>query len=134
MRFQATTTGTPTVANVQNVQSMTYYETVLVTVQRRTIVEDSGHAAVIIPGESKKFSVIMHQLTYSWTGIETPGKIEVRSPETQPMVIFQNRGSGNLVVPCYDEQRWLSRYGLRAANNSIGGSYSITAHYTVKEL
>ena len=132
MRFQNSSnvqlpSGTPTFASpIQYAPNDTW------TVRRVSVTEESGHSALIVGG-SKRLIITLQQLLVTWTGVTSAGKIEIRSPGVDPLPIYQTAPAGQIVLPCYDEYRLLDRYGLRAANNSIGGEYSITAHYTVKE-
>lgn len=134
MRFQTSTTAQfppATTAAFGSPLTIEQYDTW--TVRRKTVTQESGHFALLIPGESKTLTIVLKQLLISWVGVEDAGKIELRSPELDPLVIFQSVPAGQIIIPCYDELRWLNRYGLRAANNSVGGQYSITVHYTIKE-
>lgn len=105
------------------------------TVRRQTVNTESGKSIDIIPGGiSESLAVTLHQLYVTWGGLTESGKLEIRSfNEDSPLTIFLTIPSGNLILPCFDEVKLLSRYGLRAVSSSTGGEYSITAHYTIKE-
>lgn len=128
MRFSVNTPGTfppPTGSAV--------YSPLITATQRATVTAESGTSLYIISSDSDTLVVTLHQILVSWGELEIAGKLEIRTQDPDPIVIFQSKPSGLLIIPCHDEQRLLGRYGLRAVNNSTGGEYSITVHYTIRE-
>lgn len=110
-----------------------YYSPIVTATQRVTKTIESGQNADIIPSKSKTLTITLHQILVSWGDLEEAGKLEIRTIDVDPLVIFQTKPVGNLLIPCHDEQRHLGLYGLRTVNNSVGGEYTVTVHYTVKE-
>jgi len=101
-------------------------------VQRITGSASSGSALTIIPGRDPIFSVTIQQLIISWTDVTTPGQINISSQpaDPNPFIVYQNSGGDTIVVPFYSMLYDLGTYGLRAANNAVGGVYTVTAFYT----
>lgn len=102
-------------------------------VRHRTSGNSSGSPCVLIPGESKRLAVVMHQLLISWNNVTVYGHIEINSFSLQPIIVYQGE-SGFLVVPCHDEHLYLGEKGLTASNNSLGGNYSITVYFSLEDL
>lgn len=95
----------------------------------------SGTTQDIIPGNvDNTLSIILEQLLIGWGEVTALGKFEIRSKTDSPIVIFQDKPAGTIVLPCWSIPRFLGDYGLRVLNNSTGGEYSITANYSVKEI
>lgn len=108
-------------------------ETTLVQVTHLSESNDSGQSTIIIPGTSRSLRINLLQLVISWINVDTPGIVDIKGPDTPPISVFQTSGAGNIVIPCFGEELFLGRYGLRATNNGIGGEYAVTAHYRLKE-
>lgn len=108
-------------------------EETLVKVQHLSESTESGQSQIIIPGSSRSLRVNLLQLVISWVNVTQPGIIDVKGPDTPPISVYQSLGGGNIVIPCFGEELFLGRYGLRATNNGIGGEYVVTAHYRLKE-
>jgi hypothetical protein len=102
-------------------------------VRHRTAGNKSGSPCVLIPGETKRLTVILRQLLISWNNVTVYGHIEINSFSLQPISIYQGE-SGYLVVPCHNEHLYLGEKGLTVSNNSLGGNYSITVYFSLEDL
>lgn len=139
MRFQNTTAAQfPTPASVN--ASAFGFDGMSITkmdprsgTKRATVDSPSGASAIVIPG-SRRLRVLLKQLVFSWAGITAIGHFEIRSPTTEPLIVYQSGNSGQVIIPCFDEDLFLGRYGLRAQNNSVNGDYAINAYYDIVEV
>lgn len=99
---------------------------------RTTVSASSGASIILIPGTDSTLTVSIQQYLLSWTGITTAGQISILATlsDPNPLVVYQS-AAGSLVIPVPGETHNIGTYGLRAQNNSAGGSYSITTWYSV---
>lgn len=90
----------------------------------------SGESGIIIQGGTPNKTVRITQLIASWGGLETAGRLEVRSnPDKTLVVLFQTAPSGTLTVPLNDLPLTIGDFGLRCDNNSVDGNYVMIAYY-----
>lgn len=139
MRFQtstnvpttATTTDSPIAAAFRAVDDS---ETTFVKVAHLARSTESGKSLIVIPGSTRDFRINLLQVIVSWTRVVIPGEINIKGPDTPPIIFFETPGSGNIIIPCFGEDYYLGMYGLRATNNGQGGEYAVTAYYRLKDL
>lgn len=104
------------------------------TIQKRSFHADSGASGVLVSGDSEMLTINLNQMLISWTDVGVAGRVEIRSQNSDPVVLFQSVGGGQQLVPGLDESIWLGRYGLRVVNNSVGGEYAVTVWFTITEV
>lgn len=99
---------------------------------RTTVSGSSGASLVLIPGTDSTLTVSIQQYLLTWSGVTTAGQISILAAlsDPNPLVVYQT-GAGGLVIPIPGETHNIGTYGLRAQNNSVGGSYSISTWYSV---
>jgi hypothetical protein len=102
-------------------------------IKKSSVDSPSGATSIIIPG-TKRLTILLEQLLISWSGLRVMGHFEIRTGQSNPVLMYQSGRDGHIILPCFGEQLFLSRYGLRAFNNSLGGNYAITAYYTIMEV
>lgn len=99
-------------------------------VKRASCNSPSGATSILIPG-SRRLTIELLQLVFSWSGVTAAGHFEVRTHAQDPIYLYQGGRGGEVVMPCYKEQIFLSRYGMRVLNNSAGGDYAVFCYYNI---
>lgn len=91
----------------------------------------NGSGVNILGSASSTYATTLQAILVSWTGVTAAGQINFQYGTTvgQTVVIYQTTGIGTLYIPCNGIV--LTNYGLHIANSSTGGTYTITAFYTI---
>lgn len=103
-------------------------------VLRTTVAAASGTSLVLIPAGSPTLTIVVEQYLITWAGVTTAGQVSiVATPsDSNPLIVYQT-GAGSIVIPNYQQIHNIGTYGLRAMNNSTGGSYSVSTWYSVSQ-
>lgn len=133
MRFTATTTGPFPGPASPAIAAYSMGTVIEAGVQRGQYRGASGTSGILIKGENRRFTIILHNLIISWNNVKVLGRIEIHTPTSPELPILQSGSGGHLVIPCNDESIFLGRYGLRTVCNSVEGEYAVVAFYTIKE-
>jgi hypothetical protein len=103
-------------------------------VLRSTVAAASGTSIVLIPAGSSTLTVVVEQYLITWAGVTTAGQVSILSSlsDPNPLIVYQT-GAGSIIIPNYQQIHNIGTYGLRAQNNSAGGSYSVSTWYSVSQ-
>lgn len=91
-----------------------------------SVTVESGESTWIVQPGVPQIN-LMH-ITVAWHNIQIAGLVKISGVE-ELFTVLQSRQDARQDIPCYDMPVELADHGLRATNNSVGGTYNVTAIY-----
>ena len=98
------------------------------TTEKGILQTTSGKSGwIILPGPAH---ITLLTLILSWSNIQVAGQLNISGASPEPLFsVLQTKADDIEIIDCHELPAALNEYGLRSANNSIGGNYSVTVLY-----